>query len=157
MQLLHAILGALILFFGRRLYWLAVGVLGFLMGVQLAAELLAEAQLVVQLLAAVAAGILGATLAVVFQRVAFAIGGFLAGAYLAHGIAISVGSSGRVVMEPLGFRMRLVFTVGHGFLRCGVTIFDPCRVELQNPLRTGRAQLTHPAPDHHLSPKLSIA
>lgn len=93
MQILHAILGTLILFFGRRLFWLAVGVLGFLMGVQLAAELLAEAQLAIQLLAAAAAGVLGAILAVVFQRVAFVIGGFLAGAYLAHGVAVGVGSN----------------------------------------------------------------
>lgn len=93
MQILHAILGFLILFFGRRLYWLAIGVLGFLMGVQLAGEILAEAQFVIQLVAAVAAGVIGAILAVVFQRTAFAIGGLFAGAYLAHGIAVTVGAN----------------------------------------------------------------
>lgn len=91
MQILHTILGALVLFFGRRLYWLAIGVLGFFVGVQLAGQLLADTQLVIQLLAAVAAGVIGALLAVVFQRVAFAIGGLFAGVYLAHGLAVSLG------------------------------------------------------------------
>lgn len=104
MQILHAFLGALVLFFGRRLYWLAIGVLGFLMGTQFAGDLLAEAQPVVQLLAAVAAGLIGALLAIVFQRIAFAIGGFFAGAYLAHGIAANVGVSSdlQVIWLALG-------------------------------------------------------
>lgn len=93
MNIVHAILGAVILFFGRRLYWLAVGVLGFLVGAQLASQQLAETEVVIQLLAAVAAGVIGAILAIVFQRIAFAVGGILAGAYLAQGIAVSVGAN----------------------------------------------------------------
>ncbi len=49
----------------------------------------------------------------------------------------------------LGFRIRFVFSVCHGFLLCGVTIFDPCPIDVLNPLRTGRAPLTHPAPHQH--------
>lgn len=93
MQILHAILGAFVMFFGRRLFWIAIGVLGFLIGAQLAGQLMAEAQVAIQLLAALAAGVIGALLAIVFQRVAFAIGGFLAGAYLAHGIVVSMGGN----------------------------------------------------------------
>lgn len=92
MHILDAILGAVVLFFGRRLYWLVIGVLGFLVGVQLTGQLLAETQLVVQLLAAVAAGVVGAVLAIMFQRIAFAVGGLFAGAYLAHGFAASFGA-----------------------------------------------------------------
>ena len=93
MQFFHAILGAVVLLFGRPLYWLAVGVLGFLAGAQIADTMLADKQLFVQLLAAVGAGVIGAILAVIFQRVAFAIGGFFAGAYLAQGMATSFGIS----------------------------------------------------------------
>lgn len=93
MQILYAILGAVVLLFGRRLYWLAIGVLGFLVGVRLAAELLTDTQFVVQLLAALAAGAIGAILAIVFQRAAFAVGGLFAGAYLAQDIAVSVGAN----------------------------------------------------------------
>ena len=32
-------------------------------------------------------------------------------------------------MVSLGFRIRFVFTVCHGFPHCGVTIFDPCTIE----------------------------
>jgi hypothetical protein len=56
-------------------------------------------------------------------------------------------SQRRVVMMPSGFRIRFVFPVVHGFLLCGVTILDPYHVEHQNPLRTGLAQLKHPAPN----------
>lgn len=83
MAVLNAILGAILLFFGRKLYWLFVGIAGFLVGLQLADIFLADQSAVIRLVAALVAGLLGAVLAVIAQRVAFALGGFYAGGYLA--------------------------------------------------------------------------
>jgi len=76
------VLGLLLVFFGRSLYWAFVAVAGFLMGMELAADLLAENEPWVRFLAAIAAGALGAIVGVLAQRIAFAIGGFFAGGYL---------------------------------------------------------------------------
>jgi len=40
----------------------------------------------------------------------------------------------------------------HEFPRCGVSRLRPCSIERPTPLRTGRALLTHPAPNQHRSP-----
>ena len=89
MNLFSAILGAALLLLGRRLYWVAIGVLGFLMGAQLAEQWLAADQVMLRVLVAVCAGVLGAFVAVAFQRVAFALAGFFAAGYLALGVAES--------------------------------------------------------------------
>lgn len=92
MHFFHIILGILLLLVGWRFYWLAVGILGLLIGIHVATDLLTEAPFLVQLLTAAVAGAIGAFLAVFFHRLAFAIGGFLAGAYLAGGLALELGS-----------------------------------------------------------------
>ncbi len=89
-SLLTLILGALLLFLGRPLFWLTIAILGFLVGMQLASELLIGQPDRLQLFAAVAAGLLGAAVTVVFRRLAFAVGGFLAGGYLAMAITDAV-------------------------------------------------------------------
>ncbi len=83
MAVFNAILGAILLFFGRKLYWLFVGIAGFLIGLQLADMFLEEQTAVIRIVVAVIAGLVGAVLAIVAQRVAFALGGFYAGGYLA--------------------------------------------------------------------------
>jgi Domain of unknown function (DUF4203) len=82
-------LGVVVLLFGRALYWAFVAIVGFLVGMTLAQTWpwLNEQTQVVQLLAALGCGLLGAILGVLVQRLAFAIGGFFAGCYLAHAIA----------------------------------------------------------------------
>jgi hypothetical protein len=83
---MHAVVsllaGAALLLVGRRLYWLFVAIAGFFVGIEIARALvLDQPQWVIWLIAA-AAGIIGALAAMLFQRVAFAIGGFYAGGYL---------------------------------------------------------------------------
>lgn len=78
--LLGLALGALLLLFGRRLFWLMVAVSGFLAGMHLAAGLVPERSL---FLVALLAGVIGAVLAVVLQKVAIAFTGFAAGGYFA--------------------------------------------------------------------------
>lgn len=97
MAIFNAILGAILLFFGRKLYWLFVGIAGFLVGLQLAEVFLADQTAIIRLIVAVGAGLLGAILAVIAQRVAFALGGFYAGGYL----ALSFGPSLIPNTEPM--------------------------------------------------------
>lgn len=82
MQVFHFLAGALILLFGRPLYWALVAVLGFVIGFDLVQDLaLADSQ-AMQVLIAIGAGILAAALAVAFQWLAFGLVGFLAGSFL---------------------------------------------------------------------------
>lgn len=74
--------GAALLLFGRRLYWLFVAGAGFAIGATLAAELLQAEAVWVRLLAAVLAGLVGLVSALFLQRVAIAIAGFIAGGYV---------------------------------------------------------------------------
>lgn len=84
------VVGALLLLAGRRLFWFAVGVVGFLAGFLLAARLLTGQQVWVELVAGLFAGLLGAGLAVLLQRFAVALAGFLVGGAGAAWIAESV-------------------------------------------------------------------
>jgi hypothetical protein len=81
------LIGIVILFFGRKLFWLCVAAVGFAVGVQIAPLLVNEASSVLALLIALAFGLLGALLAVFLQKVAIAVLGFLAGGKLATAIA----------------------------------------------------------------------
>ena len=83
-SILSLIVAALLLFFGQRLYWLFVGGVGFVVGMDLAARGLAGQPEWMILLAAILAGIVGAVLAIFFQRIAIGLAGFMAGGYLAQ-------------------------------------------------------------------------
>jgi hypothetical protein len=83
MQLFTMALGVILLVLGRKLFWLCVAALGFILGTEFAGTLLVDQPRWVMLLVGIGAGLLGALLAVVAQRVAFALAGFYAGAYLA--------------------------------------------------------------------------
>ena len=82
MPITNVVAGFVLLLFGRRVFWLFVGLAGFLVGVELARDALPGADDVVILAIAVGAGLLGALLAVVLERLAFALAGFYAGGYL---------------------------------------------------------------------------
>jgi len=76
-----------ILFFGRKLFWLCVAAVGFAAGLQIAPLLVNEASSLLALVIAVVFGILGALLALFIQKIAIALLGFLAGGKLATAIA----------------------------------------------------------------------
>ncbi len=82
-----ALIGVVVLFFGRKLFWLCVAALGFAAGVELAPHLLHEPTPLLQLSIALILGFLGALLAALLQRLAVGIVGFAAGGRLAVGVA----------------------------------------------------------------------
>ena len=77
------ITGALLLALGRKLFWLFVAIAGFYAGIEVVRVLLAGQPSWVMWVAGAAAGLIGALLAMLFQRVGFALGGFYAGGYAA--------------------------------------------------------------------------
>jgi len=89
--LINLLIGVLLLIFGRRLFWLFVGLVGFLAGYSLAPQLLPNQPQAIALLVAILIGVLGALLAVVFQRLAVGIAGFLAGGYLLNALLAALG------------------------------------------------------------------
>src|SRR2546430_10415657 len=81
--ILSVLMGAIILFFGRRLFWLCVAAVGFAAGVEFAPHLMHEPSPVLLLSVAVVLGLIGALLALFLQKIAIAVAGFLAGGKLA--------------------------------------------------------------------------
>jgi len=81
------LIGVVILFFGRKLFWLCVAAVGFAVGVQIAPLLVNEASSLLALVIALVFGVLGVLLAFFIQKVAIAVLGFLAGGKLATAIA----------------------------------------------------------------------
>ena len=81
------IIGVVILFFGRKLFWLCVAAAGFAVGVEIAPLLVSEPSSLLALVVAILFGVLGALLALFLQKVAVTILGFVAGGKLATAIA----------------------------------------------------------------------
>lgn len=101
MKFLMIVMGLIMLVFGRRLFWLFVAIVGFLVGMEFTKLLLVDQPLGVQLLGGLAAGLIGALLAVFFQRVAFVLAGFFAGAYFAILLAHPLGIAGTGLILPV--------------------------------------------------------
>ncbi len=82
--------GILLLLLGRRMFWVFVAGTGFAVGVLLSVELLGGQSDWVMLVVVIGLGALGALVALMAQKVAVGIGGFLAGAYLGHALATAL-------------------------------------------------------------------
>src|SRR3954471_21107965 len=81
-----ALLGAVILFFGRKLFWLCVAAVGFAAGVEIAPHLVQQPTPLLALTLALVLGFIGALLALFLQKIAIAAVGFLTGGKLATAV-----------------------------------------------------------------------
>jgi len=88
-----AVVGVLLLLLGRRLYWLFVGGIGFVIGLSLATDFAHRRPDGTALLIGLGAGLLGIVLALVLQRLAIVVAGFLAGGWLGVELVRAVGAS----------------------------------------------------------------
>lgn len=79
---IRLVLGILVLLAGRRLFWMFVAGLGFLVAFALMARLMASAGDWLAILVSLVVGALGALLAVYLQRLAIGLAGFLSGGYV---------------------------------------------------------------------------
>jgi hypothetical protein len=116
--LLAVVLGLALVVAGRRLFWLAIGVAGFFVGLVAASQLLELQPLWLELLVAILAGIVGALLAVFLQRAVVGIAGFFAGGWLALEVWRLSGQEGGAV----GWLLFLVGGVAAAIL--AVLVFD---------------------------------
>ena len=81
--LLRVLIGAGLLTLGRQMFWLFVGGVGFVFGINFAKRALTDADDLTIVIAGLTIGVIGAVLALVLQRVAVNIAGFFAGGVLA--------------------------------------------------------------------------
>lgn len=92
-QILGALIGVVVLLFGRKLFWLCVAAVGFAVGVELAPHLTSGPSPWLALSLALVLGFLGALLAMFLQKIAIAMVGFLAGGKLAGAVAATFSIS----------------------------------------------------------------
>lgn len=86
----NAILGGALLLAGRKLFWLLVGAIGFVIGVEVAARFFHGSDLMTFLVGLVL-GIIFAVLAVFVESIAIGIAGFLGGGYILQSLAAMLG------------------------------------------------------------------
>ena len=80
---IQTVVGAIILILGRKLFWVFVGAVGFILGMDIAGHFLQGRPDWLILVVAFGTGILGALLSLFLQRVAILIAGFFSGWHIA--------------------------------------------------------------------------
>ncbi len=99
-NVVRVLLGCTALFAGRNIFWLFIAVIGFLLGFELALAWLAGQPVWLALVAGSVAGLVGAVLAIVYERVAFALAGFYAAAFLVITYADKPGFASMPAITP---------------------------------------------------------
>lgn len=82
MRLFVIISGLILLLFGKRLFWLLIAIMGFLLGKTIGESVFAVQQQWISFMIGVGTGVIGAVVAIFAQRIAFILAGFYAGTYL---------------------------------------------------------------------------
>src|SRR5574337_506763 len=91
MPLVSIAVGGLLLILGRKLFWLFVAAIGFVVGMVVSTRLFDVRPEWIALVVGLILGVLGALLALVVQRVAIGVAGFLAGALIATSLVGTLG------------------------------------------------------------------
>jgi hypothetical protein len=105
LAILNLVIGAILLVAGRRLFWLLVAGIGFVIGVMLATRFFNGNQLTM-VLAGLVLGAIFALLAIFLESVAIGIAGFLGGGYVLLSIAGMLG------LDRGGVGSWIIFVVG---------------------------------------------
>ena len=101
MDILRMLLGVGVRVSGRRLFWLFVAAVGFVSGLALAAQFVQGQPEWMILIIALAAGLVGALLAVFLQQVGVGLAGFIGGGYIAVSLLNVLGwEAGRFTWVP---------------------------------------------------------
>jgi len=97
-----AIAGLLLLVMGWKLFWLFVGVVGFAAGFKAAQLFFGPQPFWVLWAAGLICGIIGAVLALFFQKLAIAVGGFVAGSIITLHLTLTMGYDVGAVVALIG-------------------------------------------------------
>jgi len=103
MEWLDILAGLAVLFFGRRLFWLFVGCVGFIVGFELAGDMLLGQPAWVILVIALGVGVGGAIASIFLQRVFVVVAGFFAGGYCLFAFAPTVVRSNGQIVQWVAF------------------------------------------------------
>jgi len=95
-SLLNIVLGGSLLVGGRKVFWLLLGTIGFVTGVEVSTRFMHRSELVT-VGAAIALGVVFALLAIFLESVAIGLAGFLGGGYVALSLANLLSLQGRNV------------------------------------------------------------
>ncbi len=82
MFIINILVGAALLLFGRRLFWLFMGSIGFILTLNLASRFFQGQPTLLVLMVAIGVGIIGAILVVFVEQIMIGLAGFLVGGYL---------------------------------------------------------------------------
>jgi len=124
---LTILIGLAILLFGRQLFWLFVGVAGFVLGVALAPIFLPGQDQLIVLIVGLIFGLVGAFLVVVIQEIAIAVAGFIFGAY-ALSVLLNLFN-----LNPNQIILIIILIIGGIFGAALVLmIFDPALIGLSS-------------------------
>lgn len=93
LSVLQVIFGGALLVIGRRLFWLFVGAIGFIVGVEIALRLFHGNELFT-VMAGLALGVMFALLAIFVESIAIGLAGFLGGGYVGLSLAALLGMKG---------------------------------------------------------------
>jgi hypothetical protein len=88
--LAHILIGIFLIMMGRQLFWLFVGLVGFLGGFEFAQYIWTGPTQTMFLIGGIFFGLLGIGLALLFQKVAIIFAGIMAGGYLGLSFAVNV-------------------------------------------------------------------
>jgi hypothetical protein len=94
--------GVVLLALGWKLFWIFVGVLGFAAGLQTAQIFFGPQPFWVLWAVGLMCGIIGAVLALFFQKLAIGIGGFVAGSIIALHLTLMMGHDPGAVVALIG-------------------------------------------------------
>jgi hypothetical protein len=100
--MINGIVGILILTLGRKLFWLFVGCVGFVFGLQIADQYLVAQPSWMVWVVALFIGFIGALLALFFQNLAIGLGGFAAGTTIASYLSVLTGFAIHPLINLLG-------------------------------------------------------
>jgi len=91
MNIPNLVVGSILLILGRKLFWLFVGCMGFVIGFGYAEHFLGPQPGYIVVLVGIVMGVLGALCAIFLQSLAVGIAGFMAGGYLTLLLLDAVG------------------------------------------------------------------
>lgn len=89
MNLLFIAAGMVLLFLGRKLFWLFVAIVGFLLGTYIVPQVLPGQPQSVIITISLIMGLVGILLAVLLQKMAVGIAGFVAGGYIVYSLMLN--------------------------------------------------------------------